>query len=129
MIGFPRRASTSTEQGRVAPCDAFGITLPPPPETFPYGIYAVPEISTGGRSEVQAHAAGVAYECRVARFRETSRGHIMGEGATDLIHIGQAVINLKGTMDLFVNTTFNYPTLAEAYQNAGRDAGNRMGAD
>ena len=152
VIGFPSLASTSMEQGRVAACHAFGVTLPPPPETFPYGIYAVPEISTVGQSEEQVRESGVAYECGIARFRETSRGHIMGvnsgflklifsietrrllgahivgEGATELIHIGQAVINLKGTVDFFVNNTFNYPTLAEAYKIAGLDAWNRMGA-
>jgi NAD(P) transhydrogenase len=152
VIGFPSLASTSMEQGRVAACHAFGMALPPPPEAFPYGIYAVPEISTVGQSEEQVKASGAAYECGVARFRETSRGHIMGvnsgflklifaldnrrllgahivgEGATELIHIGQAVINLKGTVDFFVNNTFNYPTLAEAYKIAGLDAWNRMGA-
>ncbi len=152
VIGFPSLASTSMEQGRMAACHAFGMPLPPAPETFPYGIYAVPEISTVGQSEEQVRASGVAYECGVARFRETSRGHIMGvnsgflklifaiesrrllgahivgEGATELIHIGQAVINLKGTDDFFVENTFNYPTLAEAYKIAGLDAWNRMGA-
>jgi NAD(P) transhydrogenase len=151
VIGFPSLASTSMEQGRVAACHAFGITLPPPPETFPYGIYAVPEISTVGQSEEQVRESGIAYECGIARFRETSRGHIMGvnagflklifaigtrrllgahivgEGATELIHIGQAVINLHGTVDFFVENTFNYPTLAEAYKVAGLDAWNRMG--
>ncbi|WP_379070054.1 Si-specific NAD(P)(+) transhydrogenase [Mesorhizobium sp. UC22_110] len=151
VIGFPSLASTSMEQGRVAACHAFGVVLPPPPETFPYGIYAVPEISTVGQSEEQVRASGTAYEVGVARFRETSRGHIMGvnsgflkllfsletrrllgahivgEGATELIHIGQAVINLGGTIDFFVNNTFNYPTLAEAYKIAGLDAWNRMG--
>lgn len=152
VIGFPSLASTSMEQGRVAACHAFDIALPPPPETFPYGIYAVPEISTVGQSEEQVRQNGIAYECGIARFRETSRGHIMGvnsgflklifalesrrllgahivgEGATELIHIGQAVINLGGTVDFFVNNTFNYPTLAEAYKIAGLDAWNRMGA-
>ncbi len=151
VIGFPSLASTAMEQGRVAACHAFGVSLPPPPETFPYGIYAVPEISTVGQSEEQVRESGVAYEIGVARFRETSRGHIMGvnsgflklifaldsrrllgahivgEGATELIHIGQAVINLSGTVDFFVNNTFNYPTLAEAYKIAGLDAWNRMG--
>ena len=151
VIGFPSLASTSMEQGRVAACHAFGVPLPPPPETFPYGIYAVPEISTVGQSEEQVRESGGAYEVGVARFRETSRGHIMGvnsgflklifsietrrllgahivgEGATELIHIGQAVINLGGTVDFFVNNTFNYPTLAEAYKIAGLDAWNRMG--
>jgi NAD(P) transhydrogenase len=139
------------EQGRVAACHAFGVPLPPPPATFPYGIYAVPEISTVGQSEEEVRKSGEPYECGVARFRETSRGHIMGvdsgflklifsldtrrllgahivgEGATELIHIGQAVINLGGTVDFFVNNTFNYPTLAEAYKIAGLDAWNRMG--
>ena len=151
VIGFPSLASTSMEQGRVAACHAFGIALPPAPETFPYGIYAVPEISTVGLSEEQVRAKGITYECGIARFRETSRGHIMGvaagflklifdvttrrllgahivgEGATELIHIGQAVINLHGTVDFFVENTFNYPTLAEAYKVAGLDAWNRMG--
>lgn len=152
VIGFPSLASTSMEQGRVAACHAFGMTLPATPDAFPYGIYAVPEISTVGLSEEEVRESGVAYECGVARFRETSRGHIMGvntgflkllfsletrrllgahivgEGATELIHIGQAVINLGGTVDYFVNNTFNYPTLAEAYKIAGLDAWNRMGA-
>ncbi len=151
VIGFPSLASTAMEQGRVAACHAFGVQLPPPPETFPYGIYSVPEISTVGQSEEQVRAADTPYEVGVARFRETSRGHIMGvdsgflklifsietrrllgahivgEGATELIHIGQAVINLGGTVDFFVNNTFNYPTLAEAYKIAGLDAWNRMG--
>jgi len=151
VIGFPSLASTSMEQGRVAACHAFGIALPPPPATFPYGIYAVPEISTVGLSEEEVRKTGETYECGHARFRETSRGHIMGvdsgflklifsletrrllgahivgEGATELIHIGQAVINLGGTVDFFVNNTFNYPTLAEAYKIAGLDAWNRMG--
>jgi NAD(P) transhydrogenase len=151
VIGFPSLASTSMEQGRVAACHAFGVPLAPPPETFPYGIYAVPEISTVGQSEEQVRESGIAYEVGVARFRETSRGHIMGvnsgflkllfaldsrrllgahivgEGATELIHIGQAVINLGGTVDFFVDNTFNYPTLAEAYKIAGLDAWNRMG--
>ena len=152
VIGFPSLASTSMEQGRVAACHAFGVRLPAPPETFPYGIYSVPEISTVGLSEEEVRKTGQAFECGVARFRETSRGHIMGvnsgflklifaldsrrllgahivgEGATELIHIGQAVINLKGTVDYFVNNTFNFPTLAEAYKIAGLDAWNRMGA-
>lgn len=153
VIGFPSLASTSMEQGRVAACHAFGVALPPAPDSFPYGIYAVPEISTVGLSEERARATGASYEVGIARFRETSRGHIMGvdsgflklifdrgtrrllgahivgEGATELIHIGQAVINLAGTVEFFVNNTFNYPTLAEAYKIAGLDAWNRMAAD
>ncbi|MCK0207660.1 Si-specific NAD(P)(+) transhydrogenase [Starkeya koreensis] len=150
VIGFPSLASTSMEQGRLAACHAFGLEPPPPPEFFPYGIYAVPEISTVGMSEEEVRKREIPYECGIARFRETSRGHIMGlnngmmkmifsvktrrllgvhivgEGATELIHIGQAVLNLKGTIDYFIENTFNYPTLAEAYKIAGLDAWNRM---
>ncbi|WP_182086163.1 Si-specific NAD(P)(+) transhydrogenase [Aureimonas sp. ME7] len=149
VIGFPSLASTSMEQGRIAACHAFGIPTPPAPEFFPYGIYSVPEISTVGMSEEDVRKRGIPYECGVARFRETSRGHIMGlqsgmmkmifskktrrllgvhivgEGATELIHIGQAVLNLKGTIDYFMENTFNYPTLAEAYKIASLDAWNR----
>jgi len=150
VIGFPSLASTSMEQGRVAACHAFGLAPPPPPEFFPYGIYSVPEISTVGMTEEEVRKRKIPYECGIARFRETSRGHIMGldtgmmkmifslktrrllgchivgEGATELIHIGQAVLNLKGTIDFFIENTFNYPTLAEAYKIAGLDAWNRM---
>jgi NAD(P) transhydrogenase len=150
VIGFPSLASTSMEQGRIAACHAFGAPMPPAPAYFPYGIYAVPEISTIGLSEQEVRERGIAYECGVARFRETSRGHIMGledgmmkmifalddrrllgvhiigEGATELIHIGQAVLNLGGTLDYFVENTFNYPTLAEGYKIAALDAWNRM---
>ncbi|RIX99240.1 Si-specific NAD(P)(+) transhydrogenase [Aureimonas flava] len=149
VIGFPSLASTSMEQGRIAACHAFGAPTPPSPEFFPYGIYSVPEISTVGMSEEDVRKRGIAYECGIARFRETSRGHIMGlqsgmmkmifskktrrllgvhivgEGATELIHIGQAVLNLKGTIDYFMENTFNYPTLAEAYKIASLDAWNR----
>ncbi len=151
-IGFPSLASTSMEQGRIAACHAFGVPAPHAPEFFPFGIYAVPEISTVGMSEQEARQRGIPYECGIARFRETSRGHIMGlnagmmkmlfsiktrrllgvhivgEGATELVHIGQAVLNLKGTLDYFIENTFNYPTLAEAYKIAALDAWNRMPA-
>ncbi|MCW2382560.1 MULTISPECIES: Si-specific NAD(P)(+) transhydrogenase [unclassified Sphingobium] len=150
VIGFPSLASTSMEQGRIAACHAFDLPMPPAPAYFPYGIYAVPEISTVGMSEQDVKAKKIPYECGIARFRETSRGHIMGldsglmkmifslktrrllgvhiigEGATELIHIGQAVLNLKGTIDYFIENTFNYPTLAEAYKIAALDAWNRM---
>jgi NAD(P) transhydrogenase len=150
VIGFPSLASTSMEQGRIAACHAFGLPMPPAPQFFPYGIYAVPEISTVGMSEEEVRGKGIPCECGVARFRETSRGHIMGlnagmmkmifaldtrrllgvhiigEGATELIHIGQAVLNLGGTLDYFIENAFNYPTLAEAYKIAALDAWNRM---
>lgn len=152
VIGFPALASTSMEQGRIAACHAFGAALNDAPHFFPYGIYAVPEISTIGITEDEAKAKGIRYECGIARFRETSRGHIMGlqsgmmkmifdlsdqkllgvhivgEGATELIHIGQAVLNLGGTLDYFVQNSFNFPTLAEAYKIAALDAFNRMPA-
>ncbi|MCQ8241974.1 Si-specific NAD(P)(+) transhydrogenase [Acetobacteraceae bacterium KSS12] len=150
VIGFPSLASTSLEQGRIAACHAFGAQLPPAPKFFPYGIYSVPEISTVGMTEEEVRQKNIAYECGLARFRETSRGHIMGiqggllkmivsldsrkllgvhivgEGATELVHIGQAVLNLGGTLDYFLENTFNYPTLAEAYKIAALDAWNRM---
>ena len=150
VIGFPSLASTSMEQGRIAACHAFGVALPAKPAHFPFGIYAVPEISSVGLTEEQACVQGIQYECGIARLRETSRGHIMGlangfmklifalddgrllgvhiigEGATELIHIGQAVLNLGGTLDYFIENSFNYPTLAEAYKVAALDAWNRM---
>ncbi|MDB5695085.1 MAG: FAD-dependent pyridine nucleotide-disulfide oxidoreductase [Sphingomonas bacterium] len=152
VIGFPSLASTSLEQGRLAACHAFGLQPPPPPKYFPYGIYSVPEISTVGLTEEEVRSRGIPYEVGTARFRETSRGHIMGlgsgmmkmifslktkrllgvhiigEGATELIHIGQAVLNLKGGIDYFIENTFNYPTLAEAYKIASLDAWNRLEA-
>jgi NAD(P) transhydrogenase len=150
VIGFPSLASTSMEQGRIAACHAFDLPMPPAPQYFPYGIYSVPEISTIGLTEREVRERKIPHECGIARFRETSRGHIMGvdagllkmifalddrrllgvhiigEGATELIHIGQAVLNLHGTLDYFVENTFNYPTLAEAYKIAALDAWNRM---
>lgn len=150
VIGHPSLASTSLQQGRVAACHALDTPSHAESPWFPYGIYSVPEISTCGMSEEEIQERGIPYEVGVARFRETSRGHIMGlehgmlkmlfslktrrvlgvqivgEGATELIHIAQAVLNLKGTVDYFVRNTFNYPTLAEAYKIAGLDAFNRM---
>ena len=150
VIGHPSLASTSLQQGRVAACHALDTPTLAESPWFPYGIYSVPEISTCGMSEEEVQGRGIPYEVGIARFRETSRGHIMGiehgmlkmlvslktrrllgvqivgEGATELIHIAQAVLNLKGTVDYFVQNTFNYPTLAEAYRIAGLDAFNRM---
>jgi NAD(P) transhydrogenase len=150
VIGHPSLASTSLQQGRVAACHALETPTLPESPWFPYGIYSVPELSTCGMSEEEAQERAIPYEVGIARFRETSRGHIMGvengmlkmlvslktrrllgvqiigEGATELIHIAQAVLNLKGTVDYFVENTFNYPTLAEAYKIAGLDAFNRM---
>lgn len=151
VVGFPALASTSMEQGRHAACHAFGGPLiEPHAAVYPYGIYAVPEMSVVGSTEEELRAAGIPYESGVARFRETSRGqilglregllkllfhlenrrllgvHIVGEGATELVHIGQAVLAHEGKLDFFVNAVFNYPTLAEAYKIAALDAFNKM---
>jgi NAD(P) transhydrogenase len=151
VIGFPSLASTSMEQGRLAVCHAFGQMCNSVPELFPYGIYTIPEISTCGRNESELTQEGVPYEIGKANYKEIARGqiigdntgllklifnyetrellgvHIIGEGASELIHIGQAVLAHKGTIDYFVNTVFNYPTLAECYKTAAFDGINRMG--
>ena len=150
VIGFPSLASTSLEQGRMAACHAFDAAAPTPGPSYPIGIYAVPELSSVGITEEEARARGAPYECGIARFGETSRGqimgissgmlklivdiasrrvlgvHIIGEGATELIHIGQAVINLGGGLDYFLDNSFNYPTLAEAYKVAALNVWNRL---
>ncbi len=150
IIGFPSLASTSMEQGRQAACHAFNVPTYSVPELFPYGIYAIPEISTVGRNEDELTRAGIPYEVGKAHYREIARGqiigdstgllkilfhietrevlgvHIIGEGASELIHIGQAVMAFKGTIDYFINTVFNYPTLAEAYKTAAFDGINRL---
>jgi len=152
VIGFPSLASTSMEQGRLAAAHACGIQTKSVYELFPYGIYTIPEISMVGKTEEALTAAGVAYEIGKAHYREISRGqiigdsigmlklifgledrkllgvHIIGEGAAELIHIGQAVMAFGGTIDYFTNTVFNYPTLAEAYKVAAFDGINRMNA-
>lgn len=150
VIGFPSLASTSMEQGRLAAAHAFGIQTNSIPELFPYGIYAIPEISMVGKTEEELTEAGIPYEIGKAHYREISRGqiigdnigmlkiifglddrrilgvHIIGEGASELIHIGQAVMAFNGTIDYFINTVFNYPTLAEAYKVAALDGSNRL---
>jgi NAD(P) transhydrogenase len=151
VIGFPSLASTSMEQGRLAACHAFGVETRSVPELFPHAIYAIPEISMVGRNEEELTHQGVPYEVGKARYREIARGqiigdstgllklifhvetrellgvHIVGEGASELIHIGQAVLAFGGTVDYFVNTVFNYPTLAECYKVAALDGINRLG--
>jgi NAD(P) transhydrogenase len=150
VIGFPSLASTALEQGRIALLDALGEKVYKKPEYFPYGIYAVPEMSSVGMSEEEVVQRKIGYEVGLVQLRETSRGkvmglqsglmkmifsiktrrllgcHIVGEGATELIHIGQAVLTLKGTLDYFLENAFNYPTLAEAYKVAALHAHNRM---
>ena len=150
VIGFPSLASTSLEQGRIAALHALGQPVHSAPEYFPYGIYSVPEISSVGMTEEEVIQKGIAYEVGIAPLSETSRGkvmglqsgmmksifslksrrllgvHIVGEGATELIHIGQAVLTLKGSLDYFLENAFNYPTLAEAYKVAALHAHNRI---
>jgi NAD(P) transhydrogenase len=150
VIGFPSLASTSREQGRIASCHAFGIKAKHAPELFPYGIYTIPEISFVGQNEEELTDKGVPYEVGKAQYREIARGqivgdttgmlkllferntrellgvHVIGEGAVELVHIGQAVLSLKGKVDYFVDTVFNYPTLAECYKNAAFDGINRL---
>lgn len=150
VVGFPSLASVSMEQGRLAACHAFHNPASSTPELFPYGIYAIPEISFVGKTEAQLTEADVPYEIGVAHYREIARGqiigdttgllkllfhretrrllgiHIIGEGATELIHIGQAVLAFEGCIDFFVNTVFNYPTLAECYKVAAFAGLNRL---
>ncbi len=151
VIGFPALASTAMEQGRLAACHAFNHGACTPAAHFPIGIYSVPEISFIGAAEHELTEQKIPYEIGVARLRETARGqimglqsgvlkmlfglrdrrllgvHILGEQATELIHIGQAVLTLGGTLDYFLDNVFNYPTLAEAYKVAALDAWNRIG--
>ena len=152
VIGFPSLASTSMEQGRLAACHAFGVEALSVPELFPYGIYTIPEISMVGRNEEELTIKGIPYEIGKSSYREIARGqiigdslgllklifhlesrellgvHIIGDGASELIHIGQAVMAFGGRIDYFVNTVFNYPTLAECYKTAAFDGINRLGA-
>lgn len=151
VIGFPALASTSMEQGRLAVCHGFGVPAHSVPALFPYGIYSVPEISMVGKTEEELTQEGVAYEVGKARYREIARGqiigdttgllklifhsesrallgvHIIGDGASELIHIGQAVLAFNGTIDYFIDTVFNYPTLAECYKVAAFEGINRLG--
>ena len=151
VIGFPSLASTSMEQGRLAACHAFGVETKSVPELFPYGIYTIPEISTVGRNEEELTLQGIPYEVGKAQYIEIARGqiigdqtgllklifhlethkllgvHIIGEGASELIHIGQSVMAFGGTVNYFVDAVFNYPTLAECYKTAAFDGINRLG--
>lgn len=150
VIGFPALASTSMEQGRLAACHMFGERCEKIEHLLPYGIYAIPEISMVGWTEEQLTAEGIPFESGIAQYREIARGqilgdeigmlkllihqdshqvlgvHVIGTGATELIHIGQAVIALKGTVEYFIHTVFNYPTLAECYKVAAYNGLNRL---
>ncbi len=151
IIGFPALASTAMEQGRLAVARALGIHATSVPHLFPYGIYSVPEISMVGQTEKRLKSEGIPYQVGISRYREIARGqilgddsgllkllfstderkllgvHIIGTGATELVHIGQAVMALDGTLEYFINHVFNYPTFAECYKVAALDAFNRFG--
>jgi len=150
VIGFPSLASVSMEQGRIAAARAYNIPVHSNPENYPYGIYTIPEISFIGKTEEQLTDEDVPYEVGVAFYREIARGqirgdttgrlklifhrethqilgvHIIGDGASELLHIGQAVMILKGTVEYFVDTVFNYPTLAECYKAAAFNGLNKL---
>jgi NAD(P) transhydrogenase len=150
VIGYPSLAATSSEQGRLAACAAFGVNAKPMSEHFPIGVYSVPEVSMVGAPEHELTEKKIPYETGVARFREIARGHILGDntgflklnihrddrrvlgvhaigtGATELIHIGQCVYAMGGGLDYFLETVFNYPTLAECYKVAALDAHNKL---
>jgi NAD(P) transhydrogenase len=152
VIGFPALAATSMEQGRLAAHHAFGEPVSANDVPQPIGIYSIPEISFVGRTEDQLTDACVPFEVGVSRYRELARGqivgdsygvlkllvspenrtllgvHVFGTGATELIHIGQAVMGCGGTVDYLVDAVFNYPTLSEAYKVAALDATNKMRA-
>jgi NAD(P) transhydrogenase len=150
VIGFPALAATSMEQGRLAAHHACGEPVPALNTHPPIGIYSIPEISFIGRTEDELTAQNVPFEVGVSRYRELARGQIMGDsygvlkllvsledrkllgvhvfgtGATELVHIGQAVMGCGGTVDYLVDAVFNYPTLAESYKVAALDATNKM---
>ena len=150
VIGFPALAATSMEQGRLAVCHSLGLPMKTAPHLLPYGIYTIPEISMVGRTEHELTAAKVRYEVGISRFSELARAqmigdergllkllfdpdtlrllgvHVMGESATEIIHIGQAVLSMGGTIDYFRDTVFNYPTLAEAYKVAALNGLNKV---
>ncbi len=150
VIGFPSLAATSSEQGRLAARHAFNLGLDKMAEHFPIGIYSVPEISMVGKPEHELTVAKIPYETGIARYREIARGQILGDdsgllkllfhretqkllgvhaigtGATEIVHIGQAVLRLGGGLDYFLETVFNYPTMAECYKVAALDASNKL---
>jgi NAD(P) transhydrogenase len=151
VIGFPALASTSMEQGRLAACYLFGAPARHAPALLPYGIYTIPEMAMVGRTEEQLRAEGTAYAVGIARFEELAKAqiigdstgllkllfcpdshqllgvHALGDGVSELLHIGQSVLALGGTVEFLRDNVFNYPTLAEAYRVAAIDGLNRLG--
>jgi NAD(P) transhydrogenase len=150
VIGFPALAATSSEQGRLAACAMFGVEAQPMGSHFPVGIYAIPEVSMVGATEEELTQQKIPYETGIARYKEIARGvilgddsgmfkmlfhrdderllgcHCIGTSATELIHIGQAVLALGGGLAYFLHTVFNYPTLAECYKVAAFNAANKL---
>ena len=150
VIGFPALASTSMEQGRLASCHMFDKPGKMPPNLIPYGIYTIPEISMVGHTEEQLTRDQIPYEVGLARYAELAKGqmlgdeqgllklvfdpeslklfgvHIIGDRAAEIVHIGQAVLTMGGTIEYFRDTVFNYPTLAEAYKVAALDGLNKL---
>jgi NAD(P) transhydrogenase len=150
VIGFPALASTSMEQGRLAACQMFGVPCEHIPELFPYGIYTIPEISMVGKTEEELTKEKVPYEVGIAKYSELAKSmmlgdengmlkllfnrnsrkllgvHAIGERATEIIHIGQAILAYGGSIEYFRDTVFNYPTLAEAYKVAALDGLNKL---
>src|ERR1700674_581728 len=150
VIGFPALASTSMEQGRLASCHMFGIPFEHMPELFPYGIYTIPEISMVGQTEETLTANRIPYEVGIAKYSELAKSmmlgdeagilkllfdpethklicvHALGQHATEIIHIGQAVLFYGGSVDYFHDMVFNYPTLAEAYKVAALNGLNKV---
>jgi NAD(P) transhydrogenase len=150
VAGFPSLASTGMEQGRHAAAHAFGEAVKGFPEQVPYGIYTIPEISVVGKNEIELTKAGTPYEVGKVTYREIARGQIMGdstgllkllfdiethkllgvgilgEGASELVYIGQAVLSFGGTIEYFIDSVFNYPALAEYYKAAAFDGLNRL---
>ena len=150
VIGFPALASTSMEQGRLASCHMFGKPGTMPANLIPYGIYTIPEISMVGLTEEQLTKEKIPYEVGLARYAELAKAqmlgdeegllkllfdpdslkllgvHIIGDRAAEIIHIGQVVLTMGGTIHYFRDAVFNYPTLAEAYKVAALDGLNKL---
>ncbi|MBL7661979.1 Si-specific NAD(P)(+) transhydrogenase [bacterium] len=150
IIGFPALSSTGMHQGRIAASHAFGVHDDAKQIPLPYGIYTIPEISLVGETEDSLTQKQIPYETGIARYREMARGmligdevgmlkvifhletkqllgvHIIGEGATELIHVGQAVLHLGGGLDYLTSCVFNYPTLSECYKVAALDGLNKI---
>ena len=150
VIGFPALAATSMEQGRLASYHAFGEPTSQLVSLMPIGIYTIPEVSYVGKTEAELTEKSIPYEIGVSRYRELARGqiagdshgmlkllvspddrkvlgvHIFGTGATESVHIGQAVMGCGGTVDYLIDAVFNYPTLAEAYKVAALDVTNKL---